>query len=271
MNGDVETIHVAFGRSRAETICDALRSLGCKERVIGLPNDLSLGPIDPPDPDVRQKWIRSTLRCKPHDAMRETEEPWTEATSSAVYPIYWVCMNDAFEQASFLEFAHRMTGRLFDIVDATGLDFVTARHVGTPWSLGLMAPEDIVASGVYDRRRSLSLAEIAAASDRWSRLRQENAPLRIVKDGILVSVPLTYFDTVLIDQAVTDWEVAARLIGRTLSSLASDINPPARSASDILLFGRVLALGESGALDVTGPGPDMRNYKVRKANDRQLA
>ena len=268
MNGDVETIHVVFGCARAETIRNALRVLGSKERVIGLPNDLSLGPINPPDPDVRQEWIKSSLRCEPHDDMREAEKPWTEATSSDVYPIYWVCMNDAFEHASFLEFAHRMTGRPFDIVDATGLDFVTARNVRMPWSLGLMAPEDIVASGVYDRRRSLALAEIAAASERWSRLREENAPLRIVKDGILVSAPLTYFDTFLINQAATDWEVAAKLIGRTMNSLAFDMDPPGRSPSDILLFGRVLALGEGGALDVTGPGPDMRNYKVRKTNKR---
>ncbi|MCJ2022706.1 DUF3658 domain-containing protein, partial [Methylobacterium sp. J-067] len=29
---------------------------------------------------------------------------------------------------------------------------------------------------------------------RWAELRRENAPLRIVREGILVSAPLTHFD-----------------------------------------------------------------------------
>ncbi|WP_409566621.1 DUF3658 domain-containing protein [Methylobacterium sp. E-005] len=50
----------------------------------------------------------------------------------------------------------------------------------------------------------------------WAALRNQDAPLRIVRDGRLVSAPLTHFDAVLISQATRDWEVAAKVIGRTL-------------------------------------------------------
>ena len=258
MNDVIETVHVTFGRTRAEDIRSALRLSGHQERVIGLSKDLAVGPINPPEPGARQEWIRDVLRCEPDDEPDEAEEPWAEATSTATYPIYWVCMSDAAEQASFLEFSFRMNGRTFDVVNATGLDFVTIRGIRTPWSLGLMSPEDIVASGLYGRRRTLLPAEIAAASDLWSRLRRENTPLRIVRNGGLVSAPRDHFDTFLVEQAPRDWEVAARLIGRTMSALSS-VTP-----SHVVLFGRILALGKSQRLDVTGPGPGMRDYKVRR-------
>ncbi len=48
MSDGIETIHVAFGDSIAKTLREALPLLGSMERVIGLPNMLSVGPIDPP-------------------------------------------------------------------------------------------------------------------------------------------------------------------------------------------------------------------------------
>ena len=105
------------------------------------------------------------------------------------------------------------------------------------------------------------------ASAQWCRLREENAHLRIVRAGSLVSAPLTHFDAFLIDQAMPEWEVAARLIGRTMTSLAYDMKPPGQSPGDIVLFGRILALGESGMLDVIGPGPGVRDYKVCGSSD----
>ena len=153
MTRATETVHVAYGVSRADAIRDALRMEGCTERVVALPATLSHGPIDPLDPDARQAWVRTVLRCAPDDDWREPEEPWAEATTADVYPVYWVCLTDAGEHAWFLEFASRMAVRPFDIVDATGLDFVTRDGVRSPWSLGLVRAEDIVSSGLRERRR----------------------------------------------------------------------------------------------------------------------
>ena len=186
-----------------------------------------------------------------------------QATSAGVHPVYWVCLTDAGEHACFLAFASRMAGRPFDIVDATGLDFVTHDGVRAPWSLGLMRPEDIVSSGLSKRRRPCSRAEGDAAAAAWARLRAENAPLRIVRDGRLVSAPLTHFDAALVAQGQPEWEVTARLIGRALHHLCCAVDPPGQGVGDVVLFGRVLALGDTGDLDVRGAGPGMRDYEVR--------
>jgi hypothetical protein len=269
VTGAAETVHVAFGESRAESIRRALRLMGSPARVIGLTGALNVGPIDPPDPDLRQAWIRTVLRCDPADDRRAPEAPWTEATSAGRHPVHWVCRSDAGEHACFLEFAFRMADRAFEIVDATGLDFVTRDGVHSPSSLGQMRPEDIVASGLAARRRPLSRAEGDAAVAAWARLRRENAPLRVVRDGRLVSAPLTHFDAVLIAQAAPDWEVAARLVGRTLEHLSRAVDPSGAGVGDLVMFGRLRALGEAGALDIRGPGPGLRDYDVRRPATRR--
>ncbi len=264
MRDAVEIVHVVHGRSSAKTLREALRSQGCEERVVGLPGDLNYGPIDPPDPNVRQAWIGAVLRCVPADDRPDPEAPWTDATSAAVHPVFWVCMSNAGEQASFMEFAYRMAGRPFDIVDATGLDLVALDGVRSPNSLGSMRRQDIIASDLGAKRRAFSRPESEAASASWLQLRRENAPFRIVRDGRLVSAPITYFDAVLLGLAEDEWEVVARLIGRSLHHLTFDVDPPGQGVSDIVLFGRVLALGDAGDLEIRGAGPGMRNLEVRR-------
>jgi len=264
MKDSTEVVHVAWGVSRAESVRDALHLQGQEARVIALPGALSIGPIAPPDPGARQAWARANLRDDDPDRdWHEPEAPWAEATSTDVHPVYWVCLSDAAEHASFLAFASRMAGRPFDIVDVTELDFTTVGGVSPIWSLGLLRPEEIVASGLSSRRRPVTQAEGEAASAAWSRLQRENAPLRIVRDGRLVSAPLTHFDPILTERARPDWESVIQLIGRALNHLNFEAEPPGQGTGDELLFARVLALGKAGALEVRGAGPGMRQFEVR--------
>ena len=262
MKDEFEIVHISFGPSRAESIREALAIEKCDARVVGLPGALNYGPIDPPDPNVRREWIRTVLRPDPADERPESMAPWAEATAASVYPVYWVCLSDAGEHACFLEFNYRMVRRPFDIVDATGFDFTTADGVRAPRSLGLIRAHDIVSSGLASRRRLFTREECDAAFAAWQQLRRENAPVRVVQNGNLVSAPLTYFDAALIGQATSAWEVAAGLIGRTMHHLSFDVEPPGQSPDDVLLFGRVLALGDARDLEIRGGGPRMRDYEV---------
>ena len=260
-----EILHVMLGWEVADSVRDALRLEGSDERVVGLRDYLHLGPIDPPDPAVRQAWMQSALRCDcGNDSLRAIETSWAEATAPGVHPVFWVCRSSAGEHAAFLKFVSHMNGRPFDIVDATDLEFTTQDGVQRPWALAMMRPADIVAAGLSRSRRAISASEIHRATQSWAQLRRENAPLRVVRHGTLVSALLTHFDQYLIDEATQDWEVSARLIGRVLTRLWHDVVPPGQSPGNALLFARMLALGESGSLAVVGPGPDMRNYHVRR-------
>lgn len=271
MTRETETVHVAYGISRADAIREALRLQGCEERVIALPATLSHGPIDPPDPIAREAWVRTNLRCGSYDDWREPEEPWAEVTAPDVHPVHWVCLTDAGEHACFLEFASRMTGRPFDIIDATGVDFAGVSRVSRVWSLGQLRPEEIVASGLRERRRAFTDDDSRAAMADWARLRRENAPLRVVRDGRLVSAPLTHFDPILIEQASPVGEMLIELVARLLHHLDAELGQPGQGCSYELLFARILVLGEAGALEVTGPGPGMRDFMVHRRPGRGTA
>ncbi len=168
------------------------------------------------------------------------------------------------EHDCFLAFASRLEGRCVDVVDVTDVPHKTADGLRPLRRLGQLRAQEIVASRVYETRRALSAAELRAASIRWAELRRENAPLRIVKDGRLLSAPLTHYDDLLVEQASQDWEIAPRLIGRMFDKLFSLDALAGEGTSDAVLFGRMLALGEIGALELQGRGPEMRDWQVRR-------
>lgn len=162
-----------------------------------------------------------------------------------------------------------MAGRPFDIIDATGIEVVSLRrpgHTYRPWSLGVIAPDEIIASALETRRAAFPREQAEAANSRWSDLREDNAPFRVVREGRLVSAPLTCFDGFLEQNASTEWQKAARLIGETMGRTQLELVPQGQSPSAIVLFGRMIALGEAGVLDVEGDGPHMRDYRVRRRN-----
>ena len=264
----IETVHVIFGVSVAETLGRALPMMGATGRVISLPDMLSVGPIDPPEPALRRAWATSVLRlrdapqAKPDGWPTEPERAWASATAPDAASVFWACLTSPPEHACFLAFASRMRDRAFDLVDATGLDFTTVGGIRTPHTLGMMRVQDFVSSGVYARRRAVPANERAAAADAWARLRRENAPFRIVRHGRLVSAPLTHYDDLIVGMAGPDWEVAARLVGRVLATW--EASPQGEGTGDDALFGRILALGETGALELAGPGPGMRDIQVRR-------
>lgn len=111
---------------------------------------------------------------------------------------------------------------------------------------------------------TLTLAESDAAKAAWSQLKKENAPLRVVRDGQLISTPLTYFDDVKTEQASSKWEVTARLIRRVLQHLSTEADPLEKGVNDELLFPCILALGDAGVLESMGSGHGMRHYHVRR-------
>ncbi len=274
MNDSAESVHVVFSPSAAGTLRKALKRLGKTDRVIGLPDSLSVGPIDPPDEILRQSWGRSVLRTDSILPNRfdgdplEVERTWAEATAPEARPVFWTCLSSPMEHSCFLAFAARMEGRSFDVIDTTDLDSTTIDGIERPGSTGVMRAHDLVASGLFDKRRAFSLAEHRAAVAAWTDLRRENAPFRIVRDGRLVSAPLTHYDALLVEQAREEWEIAPRLIGRVMDVLHKGIAPTGHGrgdiAGDVVLLGRMIALGDNGALRIAGPGPGMRAFQVSR-------
>jgi hypothetical protein len=257
------SIHIAFGKSAAHDIRKALTAIGHAERVIGLPDNLSWGPISSPT-GLRQTWFDENLGRDWEEVLQETEAFWEEATSPLCQPIAWVSRHCAMEHAGFLEFVWRMGHAPFEVIDVTRLSIVSTRRE-EPYlvtSLGIVPSVDIARARLHERRAILSADTVSAYRELWRRLRAENAALRVIDGTELVSAPINHFDDTILSFTIDEWQKAARIVGATMGDLG--MRPVPQYVGDIFLWSRVRALMTSGALEFQGDDADMHRCVVRR-------
>jgi hypothetical protein len=258
------TIHVVFTMSAGGSIRRAFEQMGRREKVIGLPDNLSFGPIDALSGSSRQEWVDHWLGCDWDEVVQMTELFWTEATSPDTFPVAWVSRGDAPEYSGFLEFIRRLGEAPFQVVDVTGAEI--ARPAGRPgWllsSLSVVSPAQIAEARLQDRQKPLQSGEVEDYRQKWRKLRAENAPIRVVDKNGLVSAPITHFDTVILSCVSDEQQKGARVVGTAMAEL---LEPPFyQCPSDLVLWARVRALGEAGVLKITGDQSEMRGAFVRR-------
>jgi len=186
---------------------------------------------------------------------------WADATSSSLMPVAWFCRRAAHEHAGFLEFVWRMADRPFRVVDLTGLEFRPKAGTSAKFAVlttGELAPEQIIDARLIERQTPLEASVIDEHRATWRDLRAKNAPLRSVSGGKLASAPITLFDELILSCASRDWQKGARIVATALARLD-------QYASDLLLWARIRALGESGAMEIDGDPFDSRYALVRRS------
>jgi hypothetical protein len=255
----------------AENLRDTLRNAGRDERVIGLPDDLRFGPIDSDDLSLRAKWIRNELGLTGWDDIAaESEWFWQQALSPDHRTVAWLSRRSAREYAGFLEWLRRWGDRPCEIVDLTDLQlpqFSERGSVTAPVaSLAQIVFEDIYDDDLFEQIEVLPTTTRCKYQALWQQLRDENAALRILKTDALVSSPISFFDTVLMSQAIENWRKVARVVAMTLHLEAEG------HVSDLFLAARVNALVASGHLERQGRSAvDMRRCEVRLSQQRQMS
>ena len=113
----------------------------------------------------------------------------------------------------------------------------------------MLDPPSIAAERLWVLARPLSPVEHAAHLAVWSRLRAENAPLRLIGPNGLRSAPITAFDTALLSHASENWGRLSHLIGHVL---AQD-DGLYFQAGYVVLGSRVAHLIASNALEYRPP------------------
>lgn len=108
--------------------------------------------------------------------------------------------------------------------------------------------------------RQLSEARRGVYADCWSALVHENAPLRAVVNGVVLSVPADFYDFALLANLPEGEFMAAQLIGRTLGKT--------RGVGDRLLYLRVREMLRLGRLvEVSAASEDHPYSGVLKRNE----
>jgi len=133
-------------------------------------------------------------------------------------------------------------------------------------SLAMLHPEIIASEKLWDLAEPLQTGTRTRYLDLWRQLRDENAPLRIIEGGNLVSAPISFFDSLLMSHASDDWQKVARIVGEVL---VTELDDGVFQTGDLVLAARVNALVESGRLECRGKSPlEMRFSEVRRPQAR---
>jgi hypothetical protein len=271
-------LHVVFGESAAVDLKRALILSGRADAVLVLADDYSFGPIDPPDPQRRSAWVESELGYEGFSEwLAQGDAFWVAALATTIPTVAWTSRRSTRDSVGFLEFLWRREDRPCDVIDLTDLMITTDRRDGSPPSTRLaLSPsmlhaEQIVAEKLFDRARPLESEERNAHWEVWRRLRDENAPLRVLTPQLdLVSAPIDYFDRALLSHATNNWRKVARIVG---GALAESWEDSIIQVGDFVLAARVRALVAAGYLESQGDLSEMRFSEVRlpAASGRETA
>ena len=259
-------LHVVFNLSAAATLRQALGQAGRNERVIGLSDSLSFGPIDPPDPGLRATWVEQELGYSGWDEVGgEAKSFWDEALSCRSQRIVWLTRRSTQEYAGFLELIWRVEDEPIEIVDLTHA-MVRAGKLGAPnphrvFSLSELPPATIRDNQLWNFRQDLTPDMRDACREHWANLKVENAPLRILSDGELISAPTSYFDPVLLSCATAEWKKSARIIGEAICESWTE----GMQTGDMVLIARARALVAAGRLEYRGDVFDIHRSELRLA------
>jgi len=258
-------LHVVFTPSGALDLRKAIDEAGRDDRVVALFDCLSFGPINPPDPVARAKWVEEVLGYSGYeDVFIESEAFWQAALSPENRKIAWLSRRSTLEYAGFLEWLWRLGDAPFEAVDLTDVTITGGPlYPARPYpalSLGMLQSHEILENNLLDRAEALPPERLEHYRRLWATLRTENAPLRVIEGGDLVSAPLSFFDALVLSHATHDWQKMAFVVG---SALCDFLDTGLFQIGDFVLAARARALAESGALEARGDVSDIRQCEVR--------
>lgn len=256
----LRTLHVVPGDSACGSLREALRSVGRDEDVLRFPDDLSCGPLDPDEPDVREAWWDYGEEGFVCDRLHAF---WKTVEASEDRLVVWFSRHAAFDLSFFHHWVDRLSERSYDVLDVTGLRPAYQDREGQPVVARPLASVAGVPTqalpALLGTERALTIAERAKAGEHWRRLKAENAYFRVVTEGGLVSAPEDFFDASLLGCASRDWTKSARVVGECLSRNWE----PYIQVSDMMLTRRLEALVEAGRLLVEGDVRHLRSSEIR--------
>lgn len=120
-------------------------------------------------------------------------------------------------------------------------------------SWGEISPEKWHRYLCFQRQADKALILFCAAH--WNRLREENAPLRAILNGRLVSVPESFYDTFLLREIEKEETfLESRLIGKILTEYRLAI-------PDGLLHARIDSMLGEGSLELIKEHPEIHPYQ----------
>jgi hypothetical protein len=252
----MKTLHIAPGDSAGGSLLQAIRDAGRDDEVLRFRDDLSCGPIDPYEPEVRAVWWAAY--CYDASEVGAAHRTfWDRVAATDDRLVVWFSQHSARELAFFLAWADQLGERTYDIIDVTGRRLPFRERDG---SVALSRPIRSVSmvssyalESLLGKEQPVTAQERDKNSRHWRRLQSENAPFRIATETGLVSTTIDHFDPWLLAQATSEWQAVRRVVAAAMI-LNSE---PFLQVYDVMLRTRVVALVDEGKLLADGDPWDM--------------
>jgi hypothetical protein len=247
--------HFVFTPSGAGCLVQALRKAGRDDLVVASFDNLSFGPIDPPDSSLRAKWVENELgNTEWHEHAADSERDWNEARFPGHRKVAWLTRRSAMEYAGFLQWLWRLGDTPCEVVDLSEVkvsypEHGEARPPRLAISLGMLHHDKICSDKLWDLAVPLQMAARARYLELWRQLRTENAPLRVIDGHRLASAPISFFDSLLMSYVTKNWQKVARVVA---PAMAFGMDDDIVQADDMFLAARINSLAENGRLEIRG-------------------
>jgi hypothetical protein len=240
-------LHVVFGSSPAGILRRALYELDQQDKVLDILDVLNVGPISTDNPAVRGEWLNSELGEYDWRAfLRKDAKLPMKSIQHKSRLIAWYAPNRADSYAGFQWWLSQIDKKAVFIMSVPDLHFQ-----------GTDAMESLVGQEI-----ELSVQQRGRHQAEWRALKNENAPLRIVQDGSLVSAPIDYFDKLILEFVSSEWRTAMRVVGDACHTISIETG---HFIGDLFTFSRLRALSRSGVVEWYGDISDRCGSKVRLA------
>ena len=244
-----------FGLSGAGSLQQVLTARGSTDHVAGFSDDLSWGPIGEARLAERIAYMEKEDPFPPEPSYwrglpKAHENFWHEASRETDERIIWLGSNNACELAGYLAYLDRFPDLPVSVIRPD--DYLPEHpRYGKAGAIGVLNAEQLADALDHAPRRAA--ADDATLFGRWAELVQENALLRSVSDGSLISVPISHYDHFVIGAASSDWTRHVRVVGH---ALAATFDAKVWVNTE-LLFSRLAHLVDEGILEADG---DVRAY-----------
>jgi hypothetical protein len=254
------TLHIAPSDSAGGSLSQAVQDAGRDDEVLAFRDDLSCGPIDSGEPSARAVWWRQFYEAS--EAEAAFREFWERVAATDHRLVVWFSRHAAIELAFFLAWADRLEERTYDIIDVTGRRLPFRRRDGSAalsepvQSVSMVQPDAL--QSLLGKEQPITAQERDEARKHWRRLRNENAPFRIVAETGLASASIDHFDPLLLAQTTSEWQTVVRVIGGTIGYNSE----PYFQVGDLMLWARIVALVDGGRLVADGDPWD-RSSRIR--------
>lgn len=236
--------------------------------VVLLGDDLAFGPLKtgPVEPGVitRQDWWNKTAGEEPYSKINEDTERLRDLCglmrSDPASEIWiWIAQNarDVTGYYSLLEPLSDFLGRVH-LIFLNNLPFINEKgSIFYPLYLGEILPREFLKARKL--ARELTAAEIEIDGEEWSRLKEDNAVVRVLEGGKKIrSETGDFFDKELINRCRFEFSKGWRLVNQVHQKCADHIN-------DEFIYGRLATLIENGTLETKGEYKNLRDAEVKAA------